>query len=110
MALLLTLALPSSASQHLVTASFDITIDVRCREGVVGCDQVHYTGVHRQTGRSIELVGQERHTRCADGVTPCRFLGYVFKNGDVSYAVWDDGTLSVKRGERVLVQEKGEWR
>jgi len=108
-ALLLMPALPSSASQRLVTESFDITIEVRCQEGVVGCDKVHYTGVHRKTGRSIKLVGQERHTRCADGVTPCRFLGYVFKNGDVSYAVLDDGTLSVKRGERVLVQERGAW-
>jgi len=101
--------LPAAATQRLVTDSFEITIEVRCSEGVVGCDNVRYTGVHRKTGRSIKLVGQELHTRCADGVTPCRFLGYAFKNGNVSYAVWDDGTLSVKQGERVLVQEKGTW-
>lgn len=108
-ALLLLFPLSSMAAQRLVTESFDITIDVRCEEGVVGCDKVHYTGVHRKTGRAIKLIGQERHTRCADGVTPCRFLGYAFRNGNVIYAVWDDGTLSVKQGERVLVEERGVW-
>jgi len=108
-ALLLVLPLSSSAAQRLVTESFDVTIETRCEEGVVGCDKVHYTGVHRRTGRSIKLVGQEVHTRCADGVTPCRFLGYRFRSGNVIYAVWEDGTLSVKQGERVLVEERGTW-
>lgn len=107
--LLLALPISVAAHQRLVTDSFEVTIDTRCKEGTVGCDKVHYTGVHRKTGRSIKLVGQEMHSRCADGVTPCRFLGYSFRNGDVTYAVLEDGTLLVRQGERVLVQERGTW-
>ena len=99
----------SWAGQRLATESFDITIDVRCAEGVVGCRDVRYVGVHRTSGRSIRLVGQELHTRCADGVTPCRFLGYRFTSGTTIYDVTDDGTLTVRQGDKVLVQERGVW-
>jgi hypothetical protein len=49
------------------------------------------------------------HTRCADGVSPCRFLGYVFVDGTTTYTVWANGTLSVKQGRTVLLQEQGAW-
>lgn len=107
--LLLALPLSAAAHQRLMTDSFEVTIDTRCKEGTVGCDNVHYTGVHRKTGRSIKLVGRELHGRCADGVTPCRFLGYTFRNGGVTYDVLENGLLLVKQGEKVLVQERGTW-
>lgn len=107
--LLLVIAGASPAAQRLATESFDITIQTRCPEGVVGCDDVLYVGVHRKSGRSIRLVGRELHTRCADGVTPCRFLGYAFDNGSTRYLVSDEGRLIVRQGDRVLVEERGEW-
>lgn len=107
--LLLLMAGASSAAQRLATQSFDITIQVRCAEGVVGCADVLYVGVHRQSGRSIRLVGRELHTRCADGVTPCRFLGYAFENGNTRYLVSDEGRLTVRQGDKVLVEERGVW-
>lgn len=97
------------ATQHLKTDSFDITIDNRCAEGVVGCDDIRYKGIHRRSGNSISLVGREQHTRCADGVTPCRFLGYLFRNGATTYFVDAQGRLLVRQGERILVQEEGTW-
>ena len=65
--------------------------------------------MHRASGRAITLVGRERHSRCADGVTPCRFLGYEFRNGKTVYFVDTDGHLSVREGERTLLQEAGTW-
>ncbi len=102
-------ALAASATERLVTESFDIMIDVRCAEGVVGCDKIRYTGVNRKTGQSIRLTGKEIHTRCADGVTPCRFLGYMFRNKGITYVVWENGMVTIKRGSKVLVEEQGAW-
>jgi len=110
LAALLTLFSLSGFAQRLVTDSFDIEIDVRCEEGVVACDKVRYTSVNRRNGKSITLRGKDLHTRCADGVTPCRFLGYVFRNGKTTYTVWENGTLSIKQGSKVLLEEQGTWR
>lgn len=109
LALLLGCALPATAGERLLTESWDITIDVRCPEGEVGCRDVRYTGVHRRTGKALKLSGRELHTLCADKVTPCRFLGYVFRHGGQRYFIWEDGTLAVKQGDKVLLQETGKW-
>ena len=51
------------------------------------------------------------HTLCADGATPCRFLGYKFENGNTTYYVHQDGLLEVIRNrDEVLVRERGSWR
>lgn len=49
------------------------------------------------------------HSLCADGVTPCRFLGYEFRNGVFRYLVFESGGVRVVRGNKVLVDEPGEW-
>ena len=46
----------------LTTPSFTITIDVRCPEGNVTCDDVRYVGVSRKSGQSIRLTGRTHHT------------------------------------------------
>lgn len=97
------------AAERLLTDAYDVTIVVRCEEGVVACKNVQYTGVHRKSGKSIKLSGEAIHTRCADGVTPCRFLGYMFKNGDTVYMVTENGNLSVEQGGKVVLQEQGTW-
>lgn len=93
----------------LTTPSFVIDIKENCEEGNVGCDNVSYVGTNKKTGNSIKLRGNTMHTLCADGVTPCRFLGYEFKNGAIYYRVSEDGELLVMQGKKVLVQEKGDW-
>ena len=97
-------------ARTLTTASFEVTIETRCEEGNVTCDDVSYTGVSRKTGKSISLKGSTHHSRCADGVTPCRFLGYVFRNGDINYVVTEEGLLVVSRKSKVLMQEAGNWK
>jgi hypothetical protein len=55
------------------------------------------------------LQGRTLNSLCADGVTPCRFIGYEFRNGPFRYVVYDSGSLRVTRGDKVLVDEPGEW-
>lgn len=96
---------------QLATPGYDIQIENHCSEGEVTCDRVSYHGVSRASGRSIRLTGTTRHAPCADGVTPCRFLGYEFRNGGVTYFVTADGTLTVTDANgRVLLHERGSWR
>ena len=103
------LAAAQTHAGTLITPSFTVKIDVQCEEGNVTCDKVGYLGTSRKTGKSLSLRGKTLHGMCADGVTPCRFLGYAFKNGDTSYLVLDEGTLLVKRGDEVLLKENGKW-
>jgi hypothetical protein len=99
-----------AAAQTLETPSFTIILDVRCDEGSVTCDDVGYVGTSKKTGKAIKLTGRTRHTICADGVTPCRFLGYEFKNGATRYTLTDGGELIVEQGRKVLLRESGEWK
>lgn len=96
-------------AQTLVTPGYRVTIEPRCPEGEVACAEVGYRGVSRRSGRAITLEGRTLHGLCADGVTPCRFLGWEFRNGDTVYRVLESGELQVTRGERVLVQQRGQW-
>lgn len=110
-ALVLLLGLPlTAAALELETEHYRVQITVHCAEGEVSCDRVDYLGTHKQKGDSLRLRGKTHHTLCADGVTPCRFLGYVFRNGNTTYLVTDDGVLRVTTGKRVLLEEQGQWR
>lgn len=93
----------------LTTPSFKVEIKVNCAEGNVTCDDVTYVGTSKKTGKSIKLRGKTMHTTCADGVTPCTFLGYELRNGKTYYQVLEDGTLQVIQNNKTLLSEKGEW-
>jgi hypothetical protein len=110
--LLITSALIASqvSASTLTTPSFVIQIKVNCAEGNVTCDNVTYVGTSRKSGKSITLRGRTKHGICADGVTPCQFLGYEFKNGATYYRVLEDGHLLVMQGNKVVLEEKGEWK
>jgi len=100
----------AAAADTLTTANFVVTVTRQCEEGSVTCDRVTYRGVAKKTGKAITLKGRTLHTTCADGGTPCRVLGYEFRNGDVVDRVGESGMLEVRRGkDRVLVEERGEW-
>ena len=99
----------ASGGQVLLTPGFRIMITRHCAEGMVMCDQVSYRGEDRETGASITLMGSTLYRFCADGVTPCQFLGYVFHNGSTTYEVSDSGLLRVVQENRNLLEEQGEW-
>jgi len=93
----------------LTTKNFQIDITRNCPEGSVTCDNVTYKGVDLKSGKSIQLTGRTVNSPGADGVTPGRFLGYEFLNGDYRYFVSDDGTLQIYQGKKLLQQEQGTW-
>ena len=97
------------SQQILRTKNFKITIRSNCIEGSVSCNQVFYEGININTGDRIQLKGKNIYTTCADGITPCRFLGYEFLNGDYRYFVQNDGLLLVYQGENLILQEEGTW-
>lgn len=108
--LLLIASASAFAAETLTTPNFVITITRHCAEGHVSCDEVTYRGVAKKSGKAITLKGGTMHTTCADGVTPCRFLGYRFRNGDITYLVWESGVLEVRQGkDKPLLEERGVW-
>jgi len=99
-----------SHAATLTTKNYVVDITHNCEEGVVACDDVTYIGKSKRSGASIELKGQTWHLTCADGISPCRFIGYIFKNGDITYKIYESGTLRVTHEDgRILVDETGEW-
>jgi hypothetical protein len=98
-----------ASAEILTTASYKVTVDVRCPEGNVTCDDVRYVGINRKSGKSITLRGKTVHTMGADGITPSRFLGYEFKSGKTTYFVSEDGELRVMRGSKLMIRETGTW-
>lgn len=97
-------------AETLETQSFVIGIETKCAEGNVSCDDVTYTSKNKKSGKRIVLRGKTMHTLCKDGVTPCRFLGWEFRNGSTKYRVTEAGELSVLKDDKVLLNEKGQWR
>lgn len=113
---LLTLWLPLCVSaeaqyraQVLDTAGFTVRIEVQCEEGEVTCDKVTYRSESKRTNKKLVLLGRTAHRLCEDKLTPCRFLGYVFKAGKYTYFVSEAGELLVQHGDKVIVQEVGQW-
>jgi hypothetical protein len=96
---------------ELTTKNYVVNISTNCEEGPVTCDNVTYRGLSKQTGKAITLKGSTKHTMCADGITPCRSLGYEFKSGNITYLVLDSGVLQVlKDKSEVLLEEQGKWK
>lgn len=92
------------------TPNYTVNITSKCKEGDVACDNVIYLGVSKKSGAEITLKGTTLHTSSRDG-SPSRFLGYKFKNGNITYLVLESGTLEVIRGEsEVLLSEEGIWK
>ncbi len=119
LAILVSLAAPAVGAQDsrfiLRTQSYEITIRVLCKEGVVDCNDVEYMGVKKKTGATIRLKGEDWIRYCEEdqgdgpGKTPCEHLGYKFKNGGTTYYVEEDGYLDVYQGKKRILHEKGEW-
>ena len=93
----------------LETENYIVKIESACEEGEVSCDKLTYIGTSKKSGKSIKLSGSTWHTKDKDG-NPGRFLGYKFKNGNITYFVTESGELSVVRNRtEVLVEESGTW-
>jgi hypothetical protein len=91
----------------LISDSYDVTVQTLCPEGYVSCDRLVLRGVHKLTGRRLHLKGRSMHSMCADGVTPCRYLGDQFEGRSYVYFFSSEGWLLVKDSKgRLLLREK----
>ncbi len=95
---------------ELITKNYKIYIVSHCEEHNVKCDDVTYIGVHKKIRKSIKLKGTTLHETCADEVAPCKFIGYIFKKGYITYKVYSSGLLEVQNKNKVLLSEKGKWK
>jgi hypothetical protein len=98
-----------AVATELRTPTYLVRITENCPEGEAGCQDVRYEGRNIKTGSSITLTGQAVVRLCADRVTPCSREGHRFRSGKVEYRVTPDGLLRVTQGDKVLVEEQGEW-
>lgn len=105
----LLLVFADGKTAQLETDSLLLTVDVHCAEGDVTCDKVTMQAVHKETGASLILNGETLHSRCADGITPCRFIGYHFGHHDLVYQLTEQGMFSVLSGSTVVFEETGTW-
>ncbi len=109
-AILAPLVLPRIAlADTLRTQNYRVTITVNCPEEEVVCNDVTYDGSNVNTGESLQLQGRTVSTLCADGVTPCRFIGYEFFNGDYRYLVTEEGRLQVSINGEIILDQSGNW-
>ena len=92
-----------------VTPSYGINIVANCAEGNVTCNNVTYVGRHLKTGQTIRLRGQTVHTLCADKVTPCRFVGYSFRNREYPRPPSPSYATTVGKAARVGLSHATRW-
>ena len=103
-------AVASDSALILETKSHVVVLVEHCPEGDVACNDITYVGVSKKSGDSIRLKGKSVHSMGSDGVTPSRFLGYSFINGQTKYFIENDGTLSISQKGRVSTEQKGIWK
>ena len=98
------------SAQTLVTDSFKIMIEYDCNEGEVTCDKIHFLINAAGSDEKKSYIGNTLHSICADGITPCTFLGYEFEAHGLKYIIYTSGTLEVinYQGKQTLL-ETGKW-
>ena len=105
----------ADTSLILTTKTYKITLIRHCEEGDLDCENVSYTGINLKTGKVIHLKGHEVVHYCPDdwgdgpGKTVCNPWGYKFVNGIYTYYVDNIGILRVSRGDKIILEEKGNW-
>ncbi len=91
-------------SSQLETSHFSIKIIENCSEGNVDCNNVSYTGTRKKDNAVIHLSG-----KTMNNPKTLDFQGYEFRNGNVVYYIYQNGTLEIMNGSKLLFSEDGEW-
>lgn len=97
----------SQAESVLDTKSFIITIDVRCEEGNVSCDDVRYTGISKADGTTLQLKG-----KTLNKAKSLDMYGYTFKNGAYTYSILtqkEPAALQIWKNGKLIRTETGDW-
>ncbi|UTF58909.1 hypothetical protein [Gilvimarinus sp. DA14] len=99
-----------ASAAELETAQFRIAIATHCEEGEVTCADVAASITDKQSQHTQFIQGGTQHTTCADGISPCRFLGYRFVAEDKYYSVSEGGLLTVTTHQgKEIYREQGRW-
>ena len=101
----------SSITRHeFTTPTYDLTIMHPCPEGCVSCDKLTLKCVSKKSGDIVIAKGSTWHTLGADGVTPGRFLGYVFTKDKLTYRILEIGVFEIGGTYSGPVFVKEEWK
>ncbi|MCC5880306.1 MAG: hypothetical protein JJU03_10495 [Idiomarina sp.] len=96
----------------LTTPEYQVALYSGCAEGEVSCDQIS-AQLQQPGSEARELNGSTMHTLCADGMTPCRFLGYYLSDQDYAYRILENGQLHIKQcsdlGCEDIYNVRGSW-
>ena len=97
----------------LVTGGYEVTLRTECAEGEVSCERIYADALALEDNQTRALSGSTLHTLCADGVSPCRFLGYQLSDDTYDYRVLENGQLHIQRcdefGCESIYNEQGQW-
>lgn len=86
------------------TYSIEITL---CEEGNVTCKDLVYVATDKESGEVTTIKkGTTLSTMCADGVTPCRFIGYEFNKNDLRYVVYPESKLTIENEQGEIITEE----
>ncbi|MGK3115384.1 hypothetical protein [Candidatus Pantoea formicae] len=95
----------SIKSRVFSTKGFTITLVNNCGDFYASCGKANYYGMKKDNGNQISLSG-----KTIDSKTTVKAKGMAFENGDVNYIVtFDPLKLKVMQGNKVLLEQSGEW-
>ncbi len=107
--LMMLMFVPVASASYLVTDSYVLAIKKKCGEGHVTCDRALLVMKSKSSGNTLLMRGQTLHRMCADGITPCQFVGFRFQHAGVTYTVFEPGTLMITQANETLLEERGRW-
>lgn len=99
-----------ASAQTLTTESYQIDVTSLCPEGEVTCQQMSFALTVKESGNVQHYEGRSLHRLCADGETPCQFIGYRFRDDKRQFTLFDNGALEINCGAGLeIVREQGQW-
>ena len=109
-AVLVALAIPlpafqAEAKEMYSSKTYEFSIERRCQEGWVSCDNVLLESRNKKTGENLRIIGSTHHSTCADGISPCRFIGYIFKKDDLKIVIDDQNIVLIRNGTQILREQ-----
>ena len=95
-------AIQTEAKEMYSSKTYEFSIQRRCHEGWISCDNVLLEARNKKTGESLSVIGSTYHSRCADGISPCRFIGYIFKKNGLKIIIDYQNLVFTRNGAEIL--------
>ena len=95
-------AIDAEAQGMYSSKTYEFSIERRCEEGRVSCDNVLLEARNKKTSERLRIVGATHHSRCADGISPCRFIGYIFEKDGLRIFIDYQNIVVTRNGAEIL--------